>query len=101
MIYSLVLENGRVTEKLEIAGTVYTREAARLDENTTTYSDEDFCERIARDNIADEDFCDKVYDVLDSKCICYVAHVSSLRSPRRRTTSACRQAPGNLSYILS
>lgn len=66
MIYSLVLENGRVTEKLEIAGTVYTREAARLDENTTTYSDEDFCERIARDNIADEDFCDKVYDVLDS-----------------------------------
>lgn len=66
MTYSLVLENGRVTEKLEIAGKVYTREAARLDENTTTYSDDDFCERIARDNIADEDFCDKVCDVLDS-----------------------------------
>lgn len=66
MTYSLVLENGRVTEKLEIAGMVYTREAARLDENTTTYSDDDFCERIARDNIADEDFCDKVCDVLDS-----------------------------------
>lgn len=65
MTYSLVLENGRVTEKLEIAGKVYTRKAARNDENTTVYSDDDFCERIARDNIADEDFCDKVCDVLD------------------------------------
>lgn len=66
MTYSLVLESGRVTEKLEIAGKVYTREAARLDENTTTYSDDDFSDRIARDNIADEEFCDKIYDVLDS-----------------------------------
>lgn len=66
MTYSLVLEDGRVTEKLEIAGKVYTREAARLDDNITAYSDDDFSDRIARDNIADEEFCDKIYDVLDS-----------------------------------
>ena len=65
MIYSLVLENGRVTEKLEIAGTEYTREAIRI-VGTTQYTDDDFSDRIARDNIADEEFCDKVYDVLDS-----------------------------------
>ena len=65
MIYSLVLENDRVTEKLEIAGTEYTREAIRI-VDTTQYTDDDFSDRIARDNIADEEFCDRIYDVLDS-----------------------------------
>lgn len=65
MIYSLICENGRVTEKLEIAGMEYTREAIRT-VGMTQYTEDDFSDRIARDNIADEDFCDKVYDVLDS-----------------------------------
>ena len=60
-----------------------------------------FCYLCADFGNASPDGLFVIYDVLDSKCICYVAHISSLRSLRRRTASACRQAPGNLSYILS